>query len=431
MSIASLWIPDWRTDAVFSADFSALLLHLSPRVRIESRGVIWADVRGMAAERVGRELLNGARALEVPGARCGIGSVPIVAEGAARFGASDLCLVGAGREAEFLAPLPLTLLTREEVLLGWLQGAGLRECGELAALSAEAVEVRFGGAAVELWRRARGEDRRHLFLPIPPERLSASVDFVDYSIRDATQLVFTLNALLEQICEGLRERAQRARSLTLRFALTGGGQLEKVLRTARPTADRTLWIRRLRAVLEGVRLQDTISGVALEVGDCEAISSLQGDLFDRGFATASFVEEAVARLLDRYRGLFLRAEASRHPLLEHRARWVELTPEEITKVGEPDAGELSGKLELRLLPEPRRLQVESRTRRDHLLPLRYLEGGEWHRLHSAGPDRVSGGHAQERPYAREYFRCFSDTGALLWIYRDAVEDRWYLHGWWD
>ena len=49
---------------------------------------------------------------------------------------------------------------------------------------------------------------------------------------------------------------------------------------------------------------------------------------------------------------------------------------------------------------------------------------------AAGPDRVSGGQWTE-PYAREYFRCVTETGALVWLFRDARENEWYLHGWWD
>ncbi|HUE97120.1 MAG TPA: hypothetical protein VMN39_10695, partial [Longimicrobiaceae bacterium] len=314
---------------------------------------------------------------------------------------------------------------------------GIRTCGELATLDAEAAEVRFGAEGYRIWRLARGHDARILFRSIPPERPHASVDFLDYTVRDATRLVFTLNALLDQVCEGLHARARRARSLILSFDLAGGARVDEVLRTARPTADRALWLRRLRTVLERVTLPDAISGVSLEAGSLEAISSLQGDLFDRGFATASYVEEAVGRLLDLYRGIFSRQADTGHPLAERRTRWVDLTPEEAAGTdGTPAAGPAprpagAPALHLQLLDEPRPIRVRTLWRRDHTLPTRYLEGKQWRDLTAAGPDRVSGGHEEARPFAREYYRCVSDTGALLWIYRDAVQDRWYLQGWWD
>src|SRR5690606_15581712 len=123
-----------------------------------------------------------------------------------------------------------------------------------------------------------------------------------------------------QVCGILRERGRRARTITLIFTLASGGEAREVLRTARSTADRAIWVRRLRGALEEIKLPDAITGVALEAGILEPISALQGDLFDRGFATASFVEEAVGRLVDLYRGLFTRQISSAHPVAERRIR---------------------------------------------------------------------------------------------------------------
>jgi protein ImuB len=49
----------------------------------------------------------------------------------------------------------------------------------------------------------------------------------------------------------------------------------------------------------------------------------------------------------------------------------------------------------------------------------------------SGPQRISGGAWHDTPYAREYFRCVSEAGAILWLFRDARDGAWYLHGWWD
>jgi hypothetical protein len=87
-------------------------------------------------------------------------------------------------------------------------------------------------------------------------------------------------------------------------------------------------------------------------------------------------------------------------------------------------------LTLQLLPQPKPILVETVQRRDHEIPVRYRDG-QWHALVSAaGPDRVSGGQ-WDRSYAREYFRAVTAAGTLVWLFRDACRDRWYLHGWWD
>lgn len=470
MSILCLWSPDWRTGEESFAEVVPVLLKEAPRVVVEARGLVWVDVRGLPGERVAERLLARLKDRGMDDVRAGLSAAPVVAEGAARSSRRPLTVVERGGELSFLTDLPLSLVTADEALLTLLDGAGVCTCGDLAALAAESVEVRFGVEGVRAWSLARGDDRRVLFAPIPPEQPKASVDFVDYVVHDATRLVFTLNALLDQVCETLRGRARRARSITLTFTLADGSAVPEVLRTARPTADRALWMRRLRAALERIRLPQPISGVALEVPATEPVSGLQGDLFDRGFATASFVEEAVTRLMDIYRGLFVRQVSTPDPLAERRARWVELLPEEIAgststgasaegtvharvsgsrrpssragrrkgreggakdrKAVKEVRGESAPVLELQLLPEPRPIRVRCRSRRDHVLPIRYQDGREWRSLTAAGPDRISGGQEEARPYAREYYRCVSDAGALLWIYHDAVDDRWFLHGWW-
>ena len=78
----------------------------------------------------------------------------------------------------------------------------------------------------------------------------------------------------------------------------------------------------------------------------------------------------------------------------------------------------------------REVLVETMHRRDHMVPVRYRDG-QWYQLITvAGPDRISGGKWDES-YAREYFRGVRVDGQLVWIYRDARNDRWFMQGMWD
>jgi hypothetical protein len=172
--------------------------------------------------------------------------------------------------------------------------------------------------------------------------------------------------------------------------------------------------------------------VSVQVEATEAAGSTQGDLFDTGFATASAVETAVARLIEDQGAVLLEPVVSGHPLVEQRGEYRPLTMREVLRSpgqGTSTASEPIG-LTLQLLPEPRRVTVESVQRRDHIAPVRYRDDA-WHAIvHAAGPDRVSGGQ-WDTTYAREYFRAVTATGALVWLFRDAGRDRWFLHGWWD
>jgi hypothetical protein len=449
------------------------LLEAAPRVTLEP-GHAWLDARGLTPAAVHEVLLQ---RLSVAGVavRSGAGLRPVVASvAAAQAAPGGLVAVKAGGEREFLAPLPLSVLGVPDPLAGWLADVGIERCGELAAVPREAVEVRFGGEAAAWWWLSRGDDERRLFMPVPPALPQASVDFIDYVVTDPERLVFTVNALLGGLCDRMRESGAHARRLRLRLPLANGTVWERTLRTARPTAERAAWLRLARGVLERITVPDSVTGVAVEIEATEAAAAVQGDLFDVGFATAGAVEAAVARVVEDQGPVLQEPATTRHPLAERRGVFREVgvraalgnggplgglnggrdngrdggrdgneahgaalatgAPDPTGTVGVaaadvPSADEPVG-LTLQLLDEPRRVTVETVRRRDHQVPVRYRDG-RWHEVvNAAGPDRVSGGQ-WDVTYAREYYRAVTSDGALVWLFRDAGRDRWYLHGWWD
>jgi protein ImuB len=414
------------------------LLEAAPRASLET-GRAWLDVRGLDAGQVRLKLEPRLRETGLE-ARFGTALRPAVAEVAARLAEPGRGIeVPAGGERDFLAPQPLVVLGVEDPLLGWLADVGIATCGELAAVPREAVEVRFGAEAVEWWRRARGADERRPFVRVAPERPQASVDFVDYVVTDPERLIFTTNALLGGLCEKMREGGAHARRLRLRLPLANGTVWERTLRAARPTADRAAWLRLARTLLERLTVPDSVAGVSLEVEATEAAGAVQGDLFDLGFATAGAVEAAVSRVLEDQGEVVREPIVSEHPLIEQRGAYRPLEVREVvagTATDPPGHGSMLPQpdepvgLTLQLLDEPRPVIVETARRRDHHVPVRYRDG-RWHDIaNAAGPDRISGGQ-WDVTYAREYFRAVTTAGALVWLFRDAGRDRWYLHGWWD
>lgn len=439
MHYVCLWSPRWSAAGAPLAELAATLLADAPRVAVESRGVIWADVRGLPAPRMAHTLLTRLDPAGRGEVHAGVAGVPVAAELAARSGGGSITLVEPGAARAFLAPLPLSLLDPDPRLSPLLDGVGLTTCGELAALPREAVEVRLGVEGVRLWRLARGDDSRLLFRPMPPERPHASIDFVDYQVTDAARLVFTSNALLGTVCDTLQARGERSRTMALSLSLGSGSVLRRELRCSRPTAQRGPWLDRIRDELERLSLPDTVTGVMLESVGEEPISATQGDLFDRGFATAGAVEEAVARLADTMGAVFLEPERNDHPLADVRTQWQVREPAVVVgeragkgiALAEPEVVPDTPCLALQLLPRPKPVGVQTQTRRDHQLPIAYRQGRQWVEIvEAAGPDRVSGGHDGET-FAREYYRCATAEGKLLWLFRDALADAWHLHGWWD
>jgi protein ImuB len=444
MSFVCLWTPRWRTDAASAAELAPILLASVPRVATDARGQLWADARGMNARVVAGELLELMRARGVVDVRVGVASTPIVAElaatadcglRAAQGAPADCVFVERGLEAEFLAPLPIDVLSPSPKLLPLLDGTGIATCGDLAILDLEAVEVRFGIEGVRLWQLARADDRRSIFTEMPRELPHASVEWAEYTLTDPERLVFIINALTERVITSLDELGESARELALVLSLANREQNTSRVRFTRPTTNRKIWMRQIRGQLERLALGDAITGVMLRVDAIAAKRSPQGDLFDRGFASAGATEQALAQLMDDQGEILFTPQRTGHALLDRRTRWIAEQPSTLversgSEVGATRAPALPS-LTLQLLPQPQPIAVVTSERRDHYIPLRYRDDVVWHDLTDvAGPDRTSGGH-WEGGYAREYFRGVREDGVLVWLFRDAIDEAWFLHGMWD
>jgi hypothetical protein len=196
-----------------------------------------------------------------------------------------------------------------------------------------------------------------------------------------------------------------------------------------------------------------VTGVTLRVESVIGDNGAQGDLFDRGFASAPAVEDAIVQLTDDQGDVVVEPVNTAHPLLEERTTWrtrgsypersgrhPERSEGSPRMAGDPSVAPLPqddsvahASLYLQLIPTPKVVTVDTAPRRDHDVPTRYLDGNEWHDIiEAAGPDRVAGGEWSV-PYSREYFRCVREDGMMVWLFRGAKQQTsdWFLHGWWD
>jgi len=388
----------------------------------------------MSAEPLARSLLEVFHDAGVEQVRAALSLAPISAEVAARYGEGALIRIPLGAERDYLAPYPVGVLEPSPSLASLLDGIGIETCGDLARLDHESVEVRFGAEGSRLWRLARADDSRRIFTSIPRALPLASLDWVEYTLKDPERLVFIINALVGNISTELRSRGQCAREMTMMFSLANRETFEHLVRPARSTSSHRAWMRLIRTHLERITLPDGVVGITIRVESVTGEVERQGDIFDRGFATARAAEETIAQLLDDQGAVVVTPRNSQHPLIDRRTEWISQEPAQasarIQLRERAVKATAAPRLTLQLLPEPRRVAVKTKRRRDHELPTSYRDK-EWMEIISAaGPDRVSGGRWSE-PYAREYFRCVTDDGMMVWLYRDAREDGWYLHGWWD
>ena len=429
MSYVCLWSPSWPTGADFPADLVASLLTHAPRVAVGDRRLVWGDARGLHGGQLAEQMLGVASDYGYEDAHAGVALTPVAAEVAATQSTTQLVIVKPGQDRAFIAPYKLHALSPSEELADLLKGLGIETCGALANLDAESIEVRLGIDGVRLWQRSRADDERWLFR-IPLRSLpSASVEWVEYGLKDPERLLFVINSLAGTVCTSLVERGERAREMALVFSLGNRTQRTHLVRSSRPSAEQRRWMRLVREALDTLTLPDAVMGVTLRVESVVGNGGAQGDLFDRGFASAPAVEDAIIQLTDDQGDVVVRPENSEHPLVEERTKW--------TGHGLRDAKRAASKpipaLTLQLLPSPKVVTVDTEARRDHDVPVRYLDGNEWHDIvEAAGPDRVSGGQWSSS-YSREYFRCVREDGMMVWLFRGAKQQTtdWFLHGWWD
>ncbi|HEU4786060.1 MAG TPA: hypothetical protein VFS57_01580, partial [Gemmatimonadaceae bacterium] len=360
----------------------------------------------------------------------GVAMTPVAAEVAATQSTTPLVVVKPGQDRAFIAPYPLHVLSPDERIAPLLEGLGIETCGALAALDAEAIEVRLGADGVRLWQRARADDERWLFR-IPARALpQASLEWVEYGLKDPERMIFVINSLAGTVCAALVARGERAREMALVFALGNRTQRTHVIRSSRPSAEQKRWMRLVREALDTITLPDAVMGITLRVESVTGNDGAQGDLFDRGFASAPAVEDAIIQLTDDQGDVVVTPESSEHPLVEERTTWKR---RETGGLEGWKAGGLALNLTLQLLPTPKTVTVDTEPRRDHEVPVRYLDNNEWHDIvEAAGPDRVSGGH-WAASYSREYFRCVREDGMMVWLFRGGAQQTtdWFLHGWWD
>ncbi len=437
-------------------DLPAALLTIAPHVVVEARGVIWVDARGLDASAIARRSLELASSMTrragLAAPRVGVATSAITAEVAALHGHSPLVTVPPGVDVSFLAPFPLAVLAPLPRLAAALTDTGLETCGDLARLTRESVEVRLGTDGLALWRLTRAEDPRRIFPPASRTLPSASLAWEEYVLRHPEQLVFATNRLIAKVCDELRTWGETARALTLGLTLADRTEIERPLRASRATASRTVWMRLIRLELDRLRLADGIVGVSVRVDAAGAADAHQGDMFDRGFQTATAVDSALDQLGEDGCATLVEPAPTQHPLPERRLAWrVRETDTSLgtasgaarmsTDLGTTEnatstqIGSWPGapRLLLQLFPAPKRVTVVTTRRHEQRVPVRFraADGQSMELLTAIGPDRVSAGIETGDAYAREYYTCLTDRGLLVLLYRDAVTDMWYLQGWWD
>jgi DNA polymerase IV len=152
----------------------------------------------------------------------GLASTRLVAKVASDQGKPrGLVWVPPGREAQFLAPLPVRKIPGiGKVTEKALRALGIETVEQIAALPQEKLEKIFGQWGTALYRKARGGDSYEFVLDAEPKSISQNHTFNE-DTADLAALTAVLSHLSQKACKRLREADLAARTLTLTIRYQG------------------------------------------------------------------------------------------------------------------------------------------------------------------------------------------------------------------
>jgi DNA polymerase-4 len=213
--------------ALWSDRVATILAKFSPIVEMVSIDEAYLDLAG--TERLHGPPLAAADKLlrtitRETGLPCsgGLASTRLVAKVASDQGKPrGLVWVPPGREAQFLAPLPVRKIPGiGKVTEKALRALGIETVEQIGAVSQEKLEKIFGQWGTALYRKARGGDSYEFVLDAEPKSISQNYTFNE-DTADLAALNAVLSHLSQKACKRLREAGLAARTLTLTIRYQG------------------------------------------------------------------------------------------------------------------------------------------------------------------------------------------------------------------
>lgn len=279
-------------------------------VDVVRAGVVAVPVEGALAYFGGEhELIE--RLVDHVAHRAGVEVHAGIADGlfAATLAARRSAVVEAGRNAEFLAPLPITELDQPDEdrgeLVDLLRRLGLKTLGQFAELPERTVTSRFGRAGMLAHRLAQGWSERPLARRKPPEELAVDECF-DPPIDRIEAAAYVATKLGEKLHAELAARDLACTRLGIYAVTEAGEELGRVWRCAEPVsargiADRVRW--QFDSWLKGdQRPSSGVVKLRLEPDELVDASVLQLQLWPLGQADA-VADERAGRALVQVQGL--------------------------------------------------------------------------------------------------------------------------------
>jgi protein ImuB len=398
-----------------------LAREFTPRVEAPGPTPVLLDLHGLGRvwatpEALGKALVEAARVR---------GLVPHVALAWTRVAAlvvararEGLTIVPPGQEAAALAPLPLSSIAlgpdQQELFHRW----GLRTLGDLAALPAVGLAERLGPDGPRFARLARGEDSVPLVASPPPESFECTLE-IDWPVDGLEPLSFLLGRVLESLCGGLKGRGHCAAGLTLDLHLVDGSVHRRALKPAAPSAEPRTWRTLLLLDLEAHPPRDAIQGITVRA-DPVPFRSVQFSLLDPAQPSPERLAETMARLHE----WTTMTRAGAVSLLDTHRPGAFVMGTFAPRPPQPKPFSHIPRVALRAFRPPLKAEVVVQEGAPVFVTAPSVNGKVQDR---AGPWRASGDW-WDVAWSREEWDVLLSSGGVYRIFRDRVQDAWFVEG---
>jgi protein ImuB len=389
------------------------------------------------------------RALRVGlGVRVAIAAHKAVARIATR--AAERAVVPTGREAAFLAPLPLRVLGEPlppesaERFGRW----GIDTVGALAKLPAADVGLRLGPSGAGLHRWACGENDEPFLPALPADAVEEGVD-LDDAISELEPLSFVLRGIFDRVLARLACRSLACAGITLRFGLESRAFDVREVNLAAPTRETAPLLQLARLDLTRRPPDAPIVAVLVVASPARArtaqldflrpagpapdrlaatiarLGALCGpDNVGAPYAEDTWREEAVGVV--RFAPALSDPQDAPHP---SATGTTEATAAGGTRALTIRRYRPAEEIEVMLGPDgPAALRGKETTARILVAAGPYRLSGEWWQPDRPNPTVQADG---TDGFSRDYWDVHATDGALYRLHHDRHRDRWYLDGYYD
>jgi len=288
-----------------SRQIMAILGDFSPLVEPVSVDEAFVDLTGTAslfgpAPEAVREIKRRIRAETGLTASAGLAANKFIAKVASDLKKPDgLVIVEAGREAEFLAPLPIERLWGVgKATAKDLAALGIATIGQLQRLSRATLVARLGDHGAGLHDLAFGRDDRPVEPWTPPKSMGAETTF-ERDTTDRARLDTTLRGQAERVARELRAERLAAARVTLKLRFADFRTLTRS-HTSDPTQDGLELYRRVAILLARETLVQPVRLIGVSASALTAEQTGQLGLLGDDAVRRERLSRAVDRITDRF-----------------------------------------------------------------------------------------------------------------------------------